>query len=732
MRSSVVTRISVLIIIAALLFIVWLYFGPKAAPPSKIRNVVLISMDTTRADVVGCYGLTSNITPNIDALAAEGVLFENTYAPAALTLPSHCTMLTGTIPPYHGVHDNLNYRLPDSNVTLAEILKDNGFVTGAIIGSVILDSKYGLDQGFDFYDDDFQQPRSPIHIVERQGGEISRIAGEWLQEHQKEKMFLFLHYYDPHRSYEAPEPYHKMFLTNPPPSQKSLAYLQSLYAGEVAYTDHCIKEVIDKLKQLGLYDSTLIIITADHGEMLSEHEEMTHGYYIYQGSVKIPLVFKVPGVSAPRRIEKTVGLVDITPTVCSLLDIKRPFTFQGVDISGYLLDDEPENIKRHVYLESMTPTKYKGNSLLGIVNDKYKYIQTTRPELYDMVNDYPESVNLVAKYPKIVHRMKGFLKLMLDDIIASPSPDSTMETDDETLKQLEALGYVAGAVDVDLTFNTTKKDPKDLFDYHVANIQIRPLVSNQKFDQAREICEKMIAMQPDVTKPYIYLACMANRLKDYPEAIKQLTKAVEIEPDDIVPHNIFADIYEKQGNHAQAINHHTISLKIQPEQTGVLNQLAALYTSLNKTDKAVESYSKSLQIEPKQPTVMSDLAMVLYGQNKVAEAMALWSESLQIDSKQVYAANSLAWLKATSKDDRFYDPPEALKFAKQACQLSEYKDPGMLDTLAAALAANGQFDKAVETAGEAIEIATSTGQNERLQGFQNHLNLYKTRQALRE
>ncbi len=291
----------------------------------------------------------------------------------------------------------------------------------------------------------------------------------------------------------------------------------------MAYTDHCIKEVIDKLKQLGLYDSTLIIITADHGEMLSEHREMTHGYYIYQSNVKIPLVFKVPGVSVPRRIEKTVGHVDITPTVYSLLDIEGPFTFQGVDISGYLLDDEPEDIKRHVYLESMTPTKYKGNSLLGIVNDKYKYIQTTRPELYDIVNDYPESVNLVKRKYKIAHRMKGLLKLMLDDMIAFPSPDSTMKADEETLKQLETLGYVAGAVTVDLTFNTTKKDPKDLFDYHVANTQIKPLLNDKKFDQVRETCEKMISMEPDLTKPYLYLACIANKFKDYPEAIKQLT-----------------------------------------------------------------------------------------------------------------------------------------------------------------------------------------------------------------
>ena len=701
-----------------------------SAPP--IRHVVLISMDTTRADVLGCYGITYNITPNIDALAAEGILFENAYAPIPLTLPSHASMLTGTIPPYHGVHDNLNYRLTDSCVTLAEILKDHGFVTGAIIGSAILYSKYGLDQGFDSYDEDFQNERSPVDIVERQGGEISGLACKWLEEHQEENMFLFLHYYDPHRNYDAPEPYHKKFLKNPPPKKKSLAYLKSMYAGEVAYTDHCIKEVIDKLKELGLYDSTLIIIAGDHGEMLGEHKEMTHSYYIYQGSVRIPLVFKVPGVSVPRRIEKTVGLVDITPTVCSLLDIEGPFTFQGVDVSPYLLDDEPEDIQRHVYMESMLPTKYKGNSLLGIVNDKYKYIQTTRPELYDIVSDYPESVNLVEQYPDIAHRMKGLLRRMLNETIALGGPDSAMEADEETLRQLETLGYVAGAVTEEFTFDTSKKDPKDLLDYHTAVIQIKPLLREHKYDQVREACEKMISIQPDIAKPYIYLACMANRLKDYPEAIKQLTKAIEIEPDDTAPHNILADIYEKQGNHEQAIHHHTISLRIKPEQTGVLNQLAGLYTSLNKTDKAIESYRNSLQIEPKQPTVMSDLAMALYGQGKVRQAIVLWADSLEIDPEQVYAANALAWIRATSKDKKFYNPTEALTLARQACKLTEYQDPGMLDTLAAALAANGQFNQAAETAGQAIQIAESTGLNERVLDFQKHLRLYRTRQALRE
>jgi len=766
MRHSIIIIVSTLIIIMALLSIGWLFFCHEAGPSDKIRNVLVISLDAARADVFGCYGFKHNTTPNIDALAREGILFENTYAPLSLTLPSHCSMLTGTIPPYHGVHDNNGYKLNDSNVTLAEILKDNGFVTGAIIGSIILDSKYGMDQGFDFYDDNFKNERAPIFILERQAEETERIACQWLDEHQKENMFLFLHFYDPHRSYDAPEPYKRMFLKKPYPQEDSIDYQQGMYAGEVAYTDNCIKVVIDKLKQLGLYDSTLIIITADHGEMFFQHKEVTHGYYIYQGNVRVPLVFKVPGVSTSRRIEKTVGLVDIVPTVCSLMDIKGQYTFQGEDISGYLLQDAPEDLKRHVYLESMLPTKYKANSLLGVVNDKYKYIQTTRPELYDIVDDYRESVNLVETYPKVTRLLKNRLKLILDDAIPSGATGSKVELDAETLNQLETLGYVGGTVTEEYSFDMSKIDPKDLIDYHVINTKIRQFLVKEEFDLAREMCQEMISIQPDVYEPYFHLAGIAYRLKDYPESIKQLTKAIEIAPDNTELQNSLATIYQKQGNYEQAIIELKKSIKIRPEQFGayghlaqvyyqqknyeqalfyvqkslsvepeqpiMLNQLAALYNRQKETDKAIECFNKSLQIRPKQPEVMNELAMALYDKSKVRQAMTLWSDSLDIDPNQVYAANSLAWIKATSKDEKFYDPPNALKFARRTCELTEYKNSGMLDTLAAAMAANGQFDEAAETAGQAIQIAKSTNQNEQAQRIQHHLNLYKARQALRE
>lgn len=762
MKSSLIGKASILVVIVAL---TWAGCGPGTTYSTEIRHVLLISMDTTRADVLGCYGFKHDTTPSIDALAREGILFENTYAPTPLTLPSHSTLLTGTIPPFHGAHDNQTYRCDESNVTLAEILKENGFTTGAIVGSIVLDGKYGLDQGFDYYDDDFQEERN-IHNPERLAEETKRIASKWLEEHKEEKIFLFLHFFDPHRAYLAPEPFLKKFLDDPPPDQLSAEFQTSLYAGEVAYTDHCIKGIIDKLKDLGLYESTLIIITADHGEMLYEHNEESHGYFIYQGSMRIPLVFKVPGVSTPRRVKKTVGLVDVAPTVCSLLDLKGPFEFQGVDISSYLLQAAPKDLNRAVYLESLYPTKYKGNSLLGIVNDRYKYIQTTRPELYDLATDEKESVNLVEQESKAAFQLKRRLKQMLDDASASDEAGGKMDHETVSREQLEALGYVSGAVIEDFSFGTSRKDPKDLIEYHRNTITAQAYLMEDMVDEAKELYEDMIAMQPDVHDPYLRLATIANQSGDYPEAIRQLKRAIQVEPEETELFNSLASVYKKQDNHEQAIANLKKSLEIDPEQfeahgelariyylirnfeqaffhsqesirinsdqSSVLKLLAALYGRQNKTDKAIEYLKKSLQVEPGQAAVMTQLGTALYGQGKIREAMDLWSGSLKIEPNQVLPTDTLAWIKATSKIEKLYDPPEALTFARRACELTKYRNPDTLVTLAAAFAANGRFDDAVETISKAIDIATATGQNDRLPIFKKHLNLYRARQALRQ
>ncbi len=194
------------VVVGAVWFLLKSYFWPK-----EIRHIVLISIDTCRADYLGCYGYSRKTSPNIDAVAAEGILFNHAVAPVPLTLPAHCSMLAGTIPPYHGVHHNIGYRLDESNTTIAEILRGNGYTTGAIVSSFVLDAQFGLDQGFDTYNDHFVEPVPFSDRNERRGGEASRFASAWLEKHQNEPFFLFLHYYDPHFPYDPPEPFASAF-----------------------------------------------------------------------------------------------------------------------------------------------------------------------------------------------------------------------------------------------------------------------------------------------------------------------------------------------------------------------------------------------------------------------------------------------------------------------------------------------------------------------------------------
>jgi len=262
------------LVIIAILF----YRNYEAVSQKPIRNIVFISIDTCRADYLSCYGYKEKTTPCIDKIAEKGVLFSNVISPAPMTFPAHSTMMTGTTPPYHGGHSNLEYKLEQSNETLAEILQENGFTTGAIVSSFVLDSRFGLNQGFATYNDRFEEKLITSGFNERRGGEATRYARKWLEEQKQEKFFLFLHYFDPHEPYIPPEPFASRFKNN-------------LYAGEIAYTDYCINQVVEKLKELGLFDSTLLILAGDHGEMLGEHKESHHSYYVYQSAVKVPMIF---------------------------------------------------------------------------------------------------------------------------------------------------------------------------------------------------------------------------------------------------------------------------------------------------------------------------------------------------------------------------------------------------------------------------------------------------------
>jgi arylsulfatase A-like enzyme len=490
----------------------------------EIRNVILISMDTTRWDVLSSYGAPEVQSPNIGAFARENIVFENCYAPVAITLPSHATMLTGMIPPQLGVLDNNHYVLASNHVTLAEILKEKGFQTGAFVGSFILDSMFGLDQGFDVYNDDVT---GEIGIPERRGDETTARALEWLEHNRDQKNFVFIHYFDPHASYDPPEPFASRFKEL---YREYPEFVQD-YVGEIAFTDHCIGQLITRLKELGLYDNSLICITADHGESHEEHGEFSHGFFIYNSTIKVPLIFKVPGYGGYIRVRDSVGLVDITPTICAALGIESTGIFSGRDLTGSFYGRENLYSDRAIFSYSIEAKKYRGNSLLSVIFGEYKYIHTTRPELYNISNDIYERINLIDLEPNRVPLLREKLRNIVDDF-ATNAPHGRAELDAETVRKLERLGYVGTTESAaNFEFDPSASDPKDLIDYHDLNSVALAYVWPGNHAKALSAAESMIEMRPDLFNGYVMMGKILISMGRADDAAPYLARAAELDPE---------------------------------------------------------------------------------------------------------------------------------------------------------------------------------------------------------
>ena len=620
---------SVPAVLAVIAGVVWFSLSSIVSPKGA-GNVILISIDTCRADYLSCYGYERRTTPNIDALAEEGILFENTVSPVPITLPAHGSMLSGTIPPYHGTHDNLDYYFSKNNVTLAEILKAEGFSTAAFVSAFIMDSQFGLDQGFDTYHDQFEGVVHDINLEQRKAEETTRIAIEWLSEHASEKSFLFLHYYDPHIPYEPPAPFDSKFEGNP-------------YAGEVAYTDYYIGRFIDKLKELKLYDSSLIIITGDHGEMLGEHGERSHMYFIYESAVKVPLIFKLPGRSRAKRIAQSVGLIDIVPTVCGLLGINSPADIQGKDLSAFFSGQGEKGAEeRYLYCESLLPTQYGCSPLLGVTTGKWKYIQTTRPELYDLRTDPQESHNLFAKEPKRAELFKKHLELILKEQLRE-NTESKKALDEEAKRRLGSLGYLTTHnVSEDFEFEQDKDDPKDFVGLHAANASAEYLINHGLYDEAKTFCEEMLTEHPDYVRTYVHLGEIAKSENRIDDAIANFRKCIELDDKHSEAYISLGRLLVEQGRYDEAIEYWKADIALKPNNPKTLANLALTFLLQEKYDESIETYLEALRYVPDSAVYHRDIADVYIEQNDLGGAVEHLNESLRLNADQFSVHNKLA------------------------------------------------------------------------------------------
>ena len=611
MKKKVVIIISVLCVVAVL---AWVSIERIRTP--KIRNIILISIDTCRADHLSCYGYPKNTTPNIDAFAQGATRFEKVVSPAPITLPAHSSMLTGTIPPTHGVHYN-HAQLAASNQTLAEILKSRGFTTSGIVSTYVLYRQLGLSQGFDTYDDEFKNEHEDAYGQERKGGKTTQIALDWLAQHKDDdKSFLFLHYYDPHDDYEPPEPFATRFDGDP-------------YAGEIAFVDHCIGQVIQKLKDLKLYDSTLLIITGDHGEMLGEHGESTHAYFIYQSAIHVPLIVKLPRQKTGITISDPVGLIDIVPTICSLLKINPPADIQGIDISPFLHGQIPDDYERYLYSETVGPGRIGASSLTAITHGKWKYIHAPRPELYNLETDPSEEHNLVEEEHQRARILEDKLQQTLEQSVREDT-DSHVELSAEALRRLESLGYVAGKSTGKLEFDGDKPDPKDLIHLYTQLNKAHSLKHKKEYEQASNLLKELIHQLPNSVEIYIQLGDICKYQRDVNQAIVYYRQAYTIDPTSIlITYPLLNDLAWKQASMPslpsrdveEALKYAKEACKrVGFEDPNSLDTLAVAYAAVGDFEKATETARIAIRAakSSKNPKLAQDISerLKLFEQSK--------------------------------------------------------------------------------------------------------------------
>src|SRR6266568_1496607 len=384
----------------AFLWIVCLVSSSGLADEVKhAPNVVVITIDTLRADHLGCYGYSKIRTPNIDALAMDSARFERAYTPVPVTLPAHSALFTGTYPTLNGMHDFSGNKLNPKQPTLATVLKQQGYATGAVIGSAVLDSRFGLNQGFDFYYDHFDFNRlqeSNLDAMERPGNVVTDVALDWLGKNAQAKFFLWMHLYDPHYPYRPPAPY-------------SEQYKDRLYDGEIAFADAQVGRLIRFLKEKGLYTNTLIVLAGDHGESLGEHGEKTHGFFIYNSTLHVPLILHFGGATSAKSVADLVSLADLMPTVLRILKLDVPSDVQGRSLLP-LISPKNEMEAPSLYAETFLPRlHFNWSELRGVETQNYHFIDTPRPELYDLSKDPGETENLYAQKKAVSEEMRARL-----------------------------------------------------------------------------------------------------------------------------------------------------------------------------------------------------------------------------------------------------------------------------------------------------------------------------------
>jgi len=615
----------------------------KAAGSAQPPNIILITLDTTRADRMGFLGSKRGLTPNLDTLAKHSVVFTRAYAQVPLTTPSHATLLTGTYPQYNRVED-LGSALRGELPYLPELLHQHGYHTAAFIGSMVLapvrNGAPGFDRGFDVYDADFhisQAGEDRYQSIERRAEDVANRAMGWLSRHQEPPFFLWLHFYDPHEPYDPPEPFKTYFASEP-------------YDGEIAYADSVVGSVLEVLGRHGLYQNTVIAVVADHGEAFGEHGEKWHGMFLYDETIHVPLLLKLPGERfAGKRVEERVALTDVAPTLLEAARVSIPAAMQGQSLFPLMEMPKPEAGKkgtkppdRSIYSETNYPHWVLGVSdLRSWRAQKYLYLQAPKKELYDQSSDPGALRNLAPSAKAVAETLDGQLSDFRNKTSAAPVAQRHLDpTEDNNLR---ALGYLGSSVDDSKDKQKALIDPKDKIDF--VNKLHKTLfdLDNDQHDQAvAELHEIVRQYDSDAAFADVEFGRALIRSEKYQEAEAILRTAVEKDPGSSVGHFELGLALIKQGRWDAALPEVQAAVDHMPTSAQFHFYLASVQSRLNHMPEATKEFEKALEINPEHFLANLTYGRLLLRDGHPDAALPRLSRAVKIDPESAEAHAFLA------------------------------------------------------------------------------------------
>jgi len=744
-RPSPGTVVIVFAAVTALCVLFWFILRPGKAPSQKVLgmwkdlgvekpNVLLVTLDTTRADHLACYGYSGVRTPTLDALAGRGVLFEQCASSSPFTLPSHSTIMTGMYPTYHGVRINGNTALSEEQTTIAEVLAGRGYKCGAFVGAFVLDGRWGLKQGFHHYDDTFDLKKYrhlDLGAVQRPGNEVMDAALAWLDRQKDKPFFAWVHFYDPHSPYHPPEP----FLSEYSKSRVGQ------YDGEIAFMDSQIGRLESWLETNRLVKNTIVVLIGDHGEGLGSHGEATHGYFIYDYAVRVPFIVVTPfrGLQGVR-VAAQSRTADVFPTVLELAGIPAPGKVHGSSQVPAMFDPKRAP-QASAYSESMAPNLQFGWSpLYALRTLAYKFIDAPRPELYDLIKDPGEERDVQNRLPDRALAMKRELDGLMTETSASAPTPQAANLDKDTVERLAALGYIGAPV-------APKKagekgtgalaDPKDKLVVYESIQRAGELILQDQHAQAAELLERALEEEPKIPQALVLLATcytvlgkmedaksrLDEVLKDDPESVQALLALANIligegKGEDAIAlckrslamdnrnnhaYALIAEAYINDANPAGALPYIEKAVEIQPKLTQTHLTLAACLVGTKQYDRAEPMLRDIVREFPKFPFAHFNLGILYEEQGKWDEARAAYSEEASLFPGEYRSRFNLGKLLFRLGDHQGY-----MDQMREVVRIAPLQAEGHLFVARGLLSENAPIEEVREMADKGLSLARTS------------------------